>query len=83
MDEEMIAAFLAEMRENHAEEIESVTLPDGTAEFVAKRMAAGDVDTILFMLRLGYLMGLQTGFAVAQSGGDFASGLSGPGPLQA
>jgi hypothetical protein len=83
MNEDIIDAFLREMRENHAEEIDSVTLPEGTAEYVRQKMEAGDVDTLMFMLRLGYLMGLQTGFAAGQGGEDFASGLAGPGPLQA
>jgi hypothetical protein len=83
MNEEIIDAFLREMRENHAEEIDSIALPEGTADYVRKRMEAGDVDTLMFMLRLGYLMGLQTGFAVAQGGEDLSSGLAGPGPLQA
>lgn len=83
MDEDIIEAFLQEMRDNHKEEIDSVSLPDGTADYVRRRMESGDVDTLLFMLRLGYLMGLQTGFAAGQSGGDFSDGLSGSGPLQA
>jgi hypothetical protein len=82
MNEDLIATFLLEMKENHGDEIDSVTLPDGTAEYVEKTMATGDVETLLFMLRLGYLMGLQTGFAAGQAGGDL-SDLSGPGPLQA
>ncbi|MEX2541754.1 MAG: hypothetical protein WD314_08090 [Trueperaceae bacterium] len=83
MNEDIIDAFLQEMRENHEEEIDSVSLPDGTADYVRRKMEAGDVETLLFMLRLGYLMGLQTGFAAGRSGEDFASGLTGSGPLQA
>lgn len=83
MNEDIIEAFLQEMRENHKDEIDSVSLPDGTADYVRQKMEAGDVDTLLFMLRLGYLMGLQTGFAAGKGGEDFESGLSGSGPLQA
>lgn len=83
MNEDMIEAFLQEMRENHQEEIDGITLPEGTADYVSRKMESGDVETILFMLRLGYLMGLQTGFAAGQGGEDMATGLSGPGPLQA
>jgi hypothetical protein len=79
----MIEAFLREMRENHSEEIDSVTLPEGTEEYVRGRVESGDVETLLFMLRLGYLMGLQTGFAAGQNGEDFGTTISIPGPLQA
>lgn len=83
MNDEMIEAFLREMRENHQDEIDSVTLPEGTEEYVRGRIEAGDVDTLLFMLRLGYLMGLQTGFAAGESGEEFTTTISVPGPLQA
>lgn len=83
MNEDIIEAFLQEMRESHKEEIDSISLPEGTEDYVRQKMEAGDVETLLFMLRLGYLMGLQAGFAAGQDGGDLPSGLSGPGPLQA
>jgi hypothetical protein len=83
MNEDIIEAFLQEMRENHKEEIDSISLPDGTADYVRQKMESGDVDTLLFMLRLGYLMGLQTGFAAGQDGEEFTFARSGSGPLQA
>ena len=83
MDLEAIEAFLQEMRERHQEEIDSVMLPEGVDEYVGQRIAAGDSETILFMLRLGYLMGLNTGYAIAESGQELSEGLSGGGPLQA
>lgn len=83
MNEEMIEAFLREMRENHGDEIESVTLPEGTEEYVRGRIEAGDVETLLFMLRLGYLMGLPSGFAAGQAGEEFGTTITVPGPLQA
>lgn len=83
MNEDIIEAFLQEMRESHKEEIDSISLPEGTEDYVRQKMEAGDVETLLFMLRLGYLMGLQAGFAAGQDGEDLPSGLSGPGPLQA
>lgn len=83
MSKEDIAAFLAEMRSRHDEQVEAIEFPDGTDEYVAERLAAGDVDTILFMMKLGYLMGLQTGFAAGRAGED-APDPGGPvGPLQA
>lgn len=78
-----MAAFLAEMRARHQEQIEAIEFPDGTREHVADRVADGDVDELLFMMKLGYLMGLQTGFAAGRAGEDPPEG-SGPiGPLQA
>lgn len=83
MNEEMIEAFLQEMREKHGDEIESVMLPEGTEEYVRSRMEAGDSETLILMLRLGYLMGLNTGFSLAENGEELSSGLTDNGPLQA
>lgn len=83
MSKETIRAFLNEMRKSYQEEIDAVTLPDGTDEYVEERVAQDDRDTLLFMLKLGYLMGLQTGFAAGRDGDDQPSGPDLPGPLQA
>ena len=83
MSKQDVAAFLAEMRSRHREQIEAIEFPDGTDEYVAEQVAAGDVADLLFMMKLGYLMGRQTGFAAGRSGEDPPEG-SGPiGPLQA
>ena len=82
MSKEDIRAFLEEMSERHDEGIAGVELPEGTREYVLERIAQGDADTIMFMLKLGYLMGLQTGYAVAE--GDVDEEQSVPrGPIQA
>ncbi len=82
MSKEAIRAFLEEMAERHDEDIAGVELPEGTREYVLERIAQGDADTIMFMLKLGYLMGLQTGYAVAD--GDEEELESVPrGPIQA
>jgi len=83
MSKETIRAFLNEMRKSYQEEIDAVALPDGTDEYVEERIAQDDRDTLLFMLKLGYLMGLQTGFAAGRDGDDQPSGPDVPGPLQA
>jgi hypothetical protein len=77
----MIRAFLDEMRRRYAQEIDSVGLPEGTLTYIEQRVAAGDAETLLFMLKLGWLMGLQTGFAAGRAGDEMPSG--GPGPMQA
>lgn len=66
-EKELIAAFIREMKTRHSQEINSVALPEGTAEYVAERIAEGDLETLLFMLKLGYVMGLQTGFAASEA----------------
>ena len=82
MSKESIRIFLEEMSEQHDEEIEAVELPDGTKEYVLERIAQGDADTIMFMLKLGYLMGLQTGYAVAEGEEDGPASVV-RGPIQA
>jgi len=83
MSKETIRTFLEEMRKRYETEIDAVSLPEGTDTFVAERIAQNDFATLLFMLKLGYLMGLQTGFAAGRSGDDQPSGDDLPGPLQA
>ncbi len=83
MNKELIERFLKEMREKHSEQIDAVALPDGTAEFIAEVVASHDNDTVEFMVKLSYLMGLQTGFAAAVSGASGPGPEPGRGPLQA
>ena len=63
MSKDVIEAFLEEMRKRHGREIEVMNLPDGTREYLLERMQRGDVETITFMLKLSYLMGVQAGYA--------------------
>jgi hypothetical protein len=78
----LIDAFLTEMRRRYSDEIDAVALPEGTMEYVRARVEAHDVETLLFMLKLGYLMGLQTGFAAGQAG-ETEPPRNGRGPIQA
>lgn len=79
-DFEQIRAFLEEMRERHREQIENVELPEGTTEYIQALMDEDDSETLMFVLKLSYLMGLQTGFAVAQDSkpGDVIPDTGGP-----
>lgn len=79
----MIESFLREMQERYGEQIEAVDLPEGTQEYVEGRIRAGDAATLLFMLKLGYLMGVQTGFAAGRAGDDRPEGGGPMGPMQA
>ncbi|UCH26068.1 MAG: hypothetical protein JSV66_00005 [Trueperaceae bacterium] len=84
MSKAVIEAFLLEMRKRHQREIDAVALPEGTLEYVRERIEQRDSETLLFMLKLGYLMGLQTGYAAGRSGeSQIPPTSSTRGPLQA
>ena len=84
MSKDVVAAFLREMREQHRSEIEAIELPEGTGEYLLERAGEGDVDMLTFMLKLSYLMGLQTGYAAGSAEGEDEGPFSAPrGPLQA
>jgi len=82
MSKEVIEAFLQQMRERHAEEIEAIELPAGTREYLYGRIQEGDADALVFMLKLAYLMGLQTGYA-AQDADESATPSTPRGPIEA
>ena len=75
-------AFLAQMRERHATEIEAIELPEGTEDYLRERVEVGDEATLTFMLKLSYLMGLHTGFAAQQEQSSDRPGTP-PGSLKA
>ena len=80
---EIIETFLAQMREQHADEIGAVELPEGTEAYIAARTAAGDSETLTFMLKLAYLMGLNTGYAAHEAAQGEEPPRKSSGPLQA
>lgn len=80
MSKEVIEAFLEQMRRRHESEIRAVELPEGAEAYIAERAAAGDSETLTFMLKLAYLMGLHTGLA---AGTNDAPPSTPRGPLQA
>ena len=82
MSKEAIEAFLAQMRERHATEIEAIELPEGTEDYLRERVEVGDEATLTFMLKLSYLMGLHTGFAAQQEQNPNRPGTP-PGSLKA
>lgn len=79
MGKEAIEAFLASMRERHAGEIEAIELPEGTEDYLKECIGAGDEETLSFMLKLSYLMGLHAGFAAQ----DITRPRTPSGPLEA
>lgn len=84
-DKERIALFIAQMKERHSDDIDGIDLPSGTLEYVTELLEQGDTDTLMFMLKLGYVMGLQTGFAASQAGQQTPSPQGGApwGPIEA
>ena len=83
MSKDALAAFLHEMRTQHAERIDAMELPDGTHAFLRECAENGDVETLAFLLKLGYLMGLQHGYAAGRAGDAEPDGSGPSGPLQA
>lgn len=82
-DLDEIRKFLETMRERHQEQIDNVELPEGTREYLQSLVDAGDTEKLMFVLKLSYLMGLQTGFAISQQlddeeGPDLGRGPTGP-----
>ncbi|MCA9837456.1 MAG: hypothetical protein KC422_11080 [Trueperaceae bacterium] len=81
---EQLAQFIQQMKEQNGDEINKLELPPGADEYLDDLIAQGDTTTIMFMLKLGYVMGLQTGFAAAQAGQQTPPSSSSPfGPIQA
>jgi len=83
VNRDLIESFINEMRGRYAEQIEAVALPDGTTEYLELLMERGDAEALEFLLKLSYLMGLQTGFAAAHAGATTPDPEPGHGPLQA
>jgi len=82
-DHEIIEQFVNEMRRRYADEVAQVSMPAGGREYLESLIEAGDPEAVEFLLKLSYLMGLQTGFAAAQSGATAPDPTAGKGPLQA
>lgn len=80
---EQLADFIRQMREQNGDEINKLELPLGAYEYVLELIEKGDAETLMFMLKLGYVMGLQTGFAAAQAGQQSPTNGSPFGPIQA
>jgi len=80
---EQIATFIKQMKEQNGTEVNKLELPPGTLEYLQERIDAQDGDTLMFMLKLAWVMGLQTGFSAAQSGATTPPSGSPFGPMQA
>lgn len=83
MSKDVIANFLAQMRQDYADDIAAIELPEGTRDYVIECAHNEDAETLMFMLKLAYLMGLQTGYAASQSEHGSSSPPKNNGPLKA
>lgn len=66
-DETMIEAFLQQMLEDYGEDIAAIDLPEGTHAYLAKCIRTQDINQLEFMLQLAYMLGLQTGYSIADA----------------
>ena len=57
---------MQQMRVQYEEALSGMPLPPGVEEHLRERVAAGDADTVLFMLKLAWVFGAQAGHAAAQ-----------------
>ncbi len=72
--------FLEQMKEQHAENLREMPLPPGVEEHVQKMIGQGDKETLIFMLKLAWIFGVQYGQA---SNNQTNQQESGPSPIQA
>jgi len=63
MSKDLIGAFIRQVREQHGAQIDAINLPEGVEAFIRECLETGDQDTLVFMLKLSHMMGLQTGYA--------------------
>lgn len=59
--------IMQEMRAQYGEALSGMALPPGAEEHFRDRVAAGDADTAVFMLKLAWVFGAQAGHAAAES----------------
>jgi hypothetical protein len=58
---------MQQMRVQYEEALRGMPLPPGVEEHLRARVAAGDSETVLFMLKLAWVFGAQAGHAAAQN----------------
>ena len=79
---EMITEFVDQMYEDNQQQIESVAMPEGTQEYLQELLDNKELDKVLFVLKLSYIMGMQTGYAAKELEGKLPH-IPSQGPLQA
>lgn len=57
------AEWFAKMEREYGEQLAEMPLPDGLPEHLSDLMEAGDREAIIFMLKVAWQMGAQTGLS--------------------
>lgn len=55
-----------QLREEYGEQLAQMPLPDGVTEHVQQMIDEGDVEGLLFMVKLSWQIGAQVGFSAGQ-----------------
>jgi hypothetical protein len=58
--------IMQEMRAQYGEALRTMALPPGVEEHLRARVAVGDADEALLMLKLAWIFGAQAGHAAAE-----------------
>jgi hypothetical protein len=53
--------FLEQMKQQYASQLSQMPLPEGVPEHVRALIEQGDVDSVLFLLKLSWVLGAQAG----------------------
>ena len=62
-----VEEFVRQMKEQHGESLKGMPLPEGVEDYLRDRIKLGDLETVIFMQKLAWVFGVQTGQAAAQS----------------
>jgi hypothetical protein len=62
-----VEEFVRQMKEQHGESLRDMPLPEGVEDYLRDRIKLGDLETVIFMQKLAWVFGVQTGQAAAQS----------------
>jgi hypothetical protein len=62
-----VEEFVRQMKEQHGESLKDMPLPEGVEDYLRDRIKLGDLETVIFMQKLAWVFGVQTGQAAAQS----------------
>jgi hypothetical protein len=61
-----VEEFVRQMKEQHGESLKDMPLPEGVEDYLRDRIKLGDLETVIFMQKLAWVFGVQTGQAAAQ-----------------
>jgi hypothetical protein len=60
-----VEEFVRQMKEQHGESLKDMPLPEGVEDYLRDRIKLGDLETVIFMQKLAWVFGVQTGQAAA------------------